>query len=68
MLLIGHWLDLYLLIMPEIWSAPMAGPLEALIALGYAGLFFSLVSRALARAPLLPSNDPFLAESLSHQT
>jgi len=67
-LLVGHWLDLYLLIMPEIWSRPMAGPLEAIIPLGYAGLFVALVSRALARAPLLPSNDPFLAESLSHQT
>ena len=29
----------------------MAGPLEALIPLGYAGLFFYLMSRALAQAP-----------------
>jgi hypothetical protein len=67
-LLAGHWLDLYLLIMPETWSGPMAGPLEAMIPLGYAGLFFYLTSRALAQAPLVPLHDPYLDESLSHET
>ncbi len=67
-LLVGHWLDLYLLIMPEIWSRPMAGPLEAIIPLGYAGLFVYLVSRALAQAPLVPLHDPYLSESLNHET
>jgi hypothetical protein len=63
-LLLGRWLDLYLLVMPERASAPLLGPLEVLVALGYAGLFFVLTSRALAQAPLLPRNDPHLAESL----
>ena len=67
-LLAGHWLDLYLLIMPETWSGPMAGPLEAIIPLGYAGLFVYLTSRALAQAPLVPLHDPYLDESLSHET
>ena len=67
-LLVGHWLDLYLLIMPEIWSRPMAGPLEAIIPLGYAGLFVYLLSRALAQAPLVPLHDPYLHESLNHET
>jgi hypothetical protein len=67
-LLSGHWLDLYLLIMPETWNGPMAGPLEAMIPLGYAGLFFYLTSRALAQAPLVPLHDPYLDESLSHET
>ena len=67
-LLVGHWLDLYLLIMPETWSGPMAGPLEAIIPLGYAGLFFSLISRALAQAPLVPLHDPYLDESVNHET
>jgi hypothetical protein len=67
-LLVGHWLDLYLLIMPEIWSGPMAGPLEAIIPLGYAGLFFYLMARALAQAPLVPVHDPYLEESVNHET
>jgi hypothetical protein len=67
-LLVGHWLDLYLLIMPETWSRPMVGPLELIIPLGYAGLFVYLMSRALARAPLVPLHDPYLDESVNHET
>jgi hypothetical protein len=67
-LLVGHWLDLYLVIMPETWSGPMAGPLEAMIPLGYAGLFFYIVARALTQAPLVPRHDPYLEESLRHET
>jgi hypothetical protein len=63
--LLGHWLDLYLLVVPERLAVPALGPLEALLALGYAGLFVVLTSRALAQAPLLPRNDPYLQESLS---
>jgi hypothetical protein len=64
LLLLGHWLDLYLLVMPERLGAPNLGVLEVLVALGYAGLFFVLTSRALAEAPLLPRHDPYLQESL----
>ena len=67
-LLAGHWLDLYLLIMPETWSRPMIGPLEVVIPLSYAGLFFYITSRALAQAPLVPLHDPYLDESLNHET
>jgi len=68
LLLAGHWLDLYLLIMPETWSGPMAGPLEAIIPLAYASVFVFLVARALAQAPLVPRHDPYLAESVNHET
>jgi hypothetical protein len=67
-LLLGHWLDLYLLIMPEIFAAPALGPLEALIPLSYSALFVYLTSRALAEAPVVPLHDPYLEESLSHDT
>ncbi|HKE82917.1 MAG TPA: hypothetical protein VKB50_04150 [Vicinamibacterales bacterium] len=67
-LLIGHWLDLYLLIMPDAWSTPMAGPLEAMIPLAYAALAIILIGRALASAPLVPPNDPYLNESVNHET
>jgi hypothetical protein len=66
LLLLGRWLDLYLLVMPETAPAPAVGPLEVLIPLGYAGLFAVLTARALARAPLLPRHDPLLEESLAH--
>jgi hypothetical protein len=68
LLLAGHWLDLYLLIMPETWSGPMAGPLEAIIPLAYASVFVFLVARALGQAPLVPRHDPYLAESVNHET
>jgi hypothetical protein len=63
-LLCGHWLDLYLLVMPSFREAPALGILDVLIAAGCLGLFCSFVIRALARAPLVPVNDPFLIDSL----
>jgi hypothetical protein len=66
LLMFGHWLDLYLLIMPDLFQAPVFGLPEALIPLGYFALFACLTSRALARAPLMPVHDPFLEESLHH--
>ncbi|HEX6736637.1 MAG TPA: hypothetical protein VF310_00060 [Vicinamibacteria bacterium] len=62
--LLGHWLDLYLLVGPERLASPALGPLELLVAAGYTGLFLALTARALGQAPLLPRNDPYLAESL----
>jgi hypothetical protein len=65
-LLLGRWLDLYLVVMPETVSTPTFGIWEVLIPLGYVGLFCFLIARALAQAPLLPIGDPFLEESLHH--
>jgi hypothetical protein len=67
-LLFGHWLDLYMLIMPETMTAPALGPLEVLLPAGYAGLFAYLTARALAQAPLIPLGDPRLQASLRHET
>jgi hypothetical protein len=59
--LIGHWLDLYLLIMPAVWSTPRIGIFEIPIAAGCAALVYLLFVRALGKAPLLPRYDPVLA-------
>jgi hypothetical protein len=68
LLIAGHWLDLYLLIMPEFWNAPAAGPLEVAIPIGYAVICFYVMTRAVAAAPIVPAHDPLLRESLAHET
>lgn len=67
-LLVGHWLDLYLMVMPNTVGKRWIGPLEVLVALGYGALFFYVVGKALGRAPLVPKNDPYLQESLHYHT
>jgi len=63
-LLIGYWLDLYLRVAPGVGTERQIGLIEIFIALGYAALFFWITGRALAKAPLIARNDPYLQESL----
>jgi hypothetical protein len=60
LLLVGHWLDLYLLIMPAVAAAPTLGPLEVAIGAAHVALAVLIFLRALHRAPLVPLGDPVL--------
>jgi hypothetical protein len=65
--LVGRWVDLYLMILPPVLgSAPSAGVLELGLTAGGLGLFLSALFRALRQAPLVPIGDPLLTESLHY--
>lgn len=66
--LCGHWLDYYMMIMPGTVGAEGRGfGIEEIgIALGYVGLFTFLMLSALSKTSLVPKNNPFLEESLNH--
>lgn len=65
--IIGHWIDFYLAIMPGILgNHAQIGILEIGLTLGYIGLFLWIVFRALSKASLIPVNHPFFKESLEY--
>ena len=66
-ILAGRWVDLYLMIFPPlVGEHPVFGVWEAGFLLGTGGVFFLALFRAFRSAPLVPLNDPFLAESLHY--
>ncbi|WP_183578876.1 quinol:cytochrome C oxidoreductase [Mucilaginibacter sp. X5P1] len=68
-IILGHWLDYYVMIMPETVGPKGRGFWfeEVGIFIGFAGLFTFLMLSALSRAKsLVPKNHPFLEESLHH--
>lgn len=67
MLLLGHWLDYYLMIMPGTVEEHRGfGIIEIGTAIGFAGLLVFLMLNNLSKKPLVPANHPFLEESLHH--
>lgn len=67
MLLCGHWLDYYMMIMPGTVAEHRGfGIIEIGTALGFAGLFTFLMLTQLSKKSLVSSNHPFLQESLHH--
>lgn len=66
LLIAGHYVDLYMQIMPGTTEILQFGFIEIGTFLGYAGLFALVVACFLSRAPLIPKNHPYLNESLEH--
>lgn len=66
LVLFGHWLDLYLMVVPSRQAAPSFGVLELAMATGTGALLYLVFLRGLRRAPLLPPHDPILAAARPH--
>lgn len=66
-LIIGQYLDLYVQVMPGTTGKLAFGWIEAGLFLGYTGLFAFIVATALSKAKIIPSNHPYLEESLNHK-
>jgi hypothetical protein len=60
---VGHWIDLYLAIMPgSVGGEAAIGIPEIGLTVGYAGIFLWVVFRSLSRASLIPYNHPYFRE------
>lgn len=66
LLLCGHWLDLYLLLMPSIWKSPKIGVYELATSAGCAAFALLVFVRSFNRAEPVPLNDPILAFEQMH--
>ena len=67
LLLVGRWLNLYLMIQPVFEEGgPVLGVWEIAPIAGAAALFVIFLRRRLGAADLVPRRDPYLGESLRH--
>jgi hypothetical protein len=62
--LIGHWVDLYVMIFPALEHSALLGLIDIAITVGFASLFIHSFFSGLRRTALVPQNDPYLEESL----
>lgn len=66
-ILIGHWIDFFMMIMPgTVGGHGGFGLVELGCLLMYISVFVFVVSSNLAKANLIPKNDPFIKESVNH--
>ena len=66
-ILVGHWVDMYLLIMPgTVGDHAGIGLLEIGTTMAFAGIFIYVVLNSLSKANLYPVNHPYVLESANH--
>jgi hypothetical protein len=67
--LMGHWLDYWLMIMPATaGDKATIGALEICLTILYACLFIFILFRSLSKGSLVVKNDPYLEESLNYES
>jgi len=66
-LIIGQYIDLFVQVIPGTTGALKFGWISVGTFLGYAGLFSLVVATTLSKAKIIPSNHPYLDESLNHK-
>jgi hypothetical protein len=69
LILFGHWLDFYQMVMPV--ASPKNVPFMLLdlgIGAGFIGLIMFVTAKSLAKHSLIAKNHPFLKESIIHHT
>jgi hypothetical protein len=66
LLLVGLYTDIYEQVMPDFIKSPSIGIIEIGVFAGLAGLFLFAFSKALAKAPIIAKNHPYLDESIHH--
>ena len=62
--LVGHWIDLYVMIFPAYEHSALIGLIDVAILLGFGSLFVQSFANGLRKRALVPQNDPYLEESL----
>ena len=62
--LLGHWIDLYVMIFPAFAHSAMLSLVDIAVIMGFAPLFIHSFARGLHRSALMPRHDPYLKESL----
>ena len=67
-ILVGHWSDFYLMLMPGTLKGENGFLIEIGVATIFLGAFLILFTRRLASASLVPVHHPFLDESIHHTT
>jgi hypothetical protein len=60
---IGHWFDVYLMVIPGSLGHIEFGFMEIGMFLGFLGLFLFVVFNAFTKAPMMVKNHPYLEES-----
>lgn len=68
-LIIGHWLDLYVMIAPPVFhhanaANPMIGWLEIGMSIGFGALFILVFAKAYSKKRMVPVNDPYMEEGV----
>ncbi len=63
--LVGHGVDLYVMIYPALGLSALPGFIDLALGIGFAALFIWAFVEGLKKAALLPKHDPYLSESLA---